>query len=189
MTDEILSFWFAGDQQERNKRWWSGSAAVDAEIRERFSAVVDRALAGELDDWAETARGRLALILVLDQLTRCLGRGTPDAFAGDPRAQRLALEGIDRGHDRELSPAERGFFYMPLMHAEDPELADRCVEQYAGLADEGHEHFLPHAKQHAEIVKRFGRYPHRNEILGREPTAEEVEFLESGGPSFGQKKT
>lgn len=198
--DELLGFWFGelegpGDYpRDRDELWWSGSVAVDAEIRERFAGLVDRALAGELDHWAETARGRLALIVALDQLTRSLGRGTAAAFAGDRAAQARCLEGIERGHDRELGLVERSFFYMPLMHAEDRALAERSLEMFtelsAEIAERGAEGFadpIGHAIGHADIVRRFGRYPHRNPLLRRSSTPEEKAYLEANQDSFGQR--
>ena len=200
-AEELLTFWFGdlgGDTDyptDRKKLWWSGGPEIDGEIRERFAGLVDAAVAGELDGWAESARGRLALIIACDQLTRSLGRGTAGAFRGDPKAQRLVLDGIERGHDRELRLIERSFFYMPLMHAEDAELAERCVSEFTDLAaaieacdDDGHPNFLGSAVSHADIVKEFGRYPHRNEILEREATEAEEKYLAEGGATFGQKK-
>jgi uncharacterized protein (DUF924 family) len=199
--EEVLEFWFGPLEgaldfpTDKKELWWMGGASTDAEIERRFGHLVREALVGGLAEWATSPRGRLALIILLDQFQRSLGRGTPAAFAGDPRALSLCLEGIDRGHDRPLRLIERSFFYMPMVHAEDPHVARRCVDTFRQLADEiercgvdGHPDFLLHAKQHADIVLRFGRYPHRNEILSREPTDEERAFLESGGPTFGQNK-
>lgn len=198
----ILEYWFGeldgphDFDPSKNALWWAGGEQVDAEIRERFADQVARARAGQLDHWAESPRGALALVILLDQFTRNLGRGTPEAFAADDRAQQLSQRSIERGLDQQLRPIERGFLYMPLMHAEDREIAQRSRELFGQLSREvealgldDHPDFLPHAKQHAEIVERFGRYPHRNEILGREPTPEEEAFLANGGPSFGQSKS
>ena len=196
----ILDFWFGDldgiDDTDASKMrlWWKGHPDDDAAIAEQFSALVADALDGKLDHWAETARGALALVLLLDQFTRVIGRGTPRAFDGDAAAQRHTLAALDRGADAELRFCERSFLYMPLMHAEDKDLARRSLDVFAaleqaradhrGTAPEGH----GHAQQHADIVLRFGRYPHRNEILGRASTPEEEAFLADGGPSFGQKK-
>ena len=200
--ETVLEYWFGsldGEHdfpKDRKQLWWMGGEAIDREIRERFGALVDEALAGGLSDWGETARGRLALIILLDQFARNLGRGTPAAFAGDERALSLCLEGIDRGQDEELRLIERSFFYMPMVHAEDAKVAHRCLDAFGQLSDEiascgvgDHPNFLSHAQMHAGIVLRFGRYPHRNEILSRKPTPEEEAFLEEGGPTFGQKKS
>lgn len=199
--DDILDFWFGtltgptDHDPAKAKLWWGGSKALDEEIGERFGARFEQARSGALDAWLDSPRSALALIILLDQFSRNLGRGTPDAFASDAKAQSICLAAIDRGHDAELRPIERGFLYMPLMHAESRELAARSVALFEALSDDtkrrcpsDHPDFLPHAKQHAEIVQRFGRYPHRNQILGRSNTAEEEAFLQAGGPSFGQQK-
>ncbi len=200
--EAVLEYWFGPLEGEldfpRDKKqlWWMGGEAIDAEIRERFGDLVEEALAGGLSEWGETARGRLALIILLDQFTRNLGRGTPAAFAGDGRALSVCLEAIDRGQDKELRLIERSFFDMPMVHAEDALMARRCLEVFGELSGEiescGVENqpdFLSHAQMHADIVIRFGRYPHRNETLSRDPTPEEEAYLEEGGPTFGQKKS
>jgi uncharacterized protein (DUF924 family) len=135
------------------------------------------------------------LVLLLDQFTRNLGRGTPEAFAGDARALRVCRHARDTGQDRELRLIERAFLYMPMMHAEDRDVARRSTETFEALSREirdsgveGCPDFHSHSVQHAEIVLRFGRYPHRNEILNRESTPEEQDFLAAGAPSFGQSK-
>lgn len=196
----ILRFWFGDidgiDDTDRSKMrlWWMGHPDDDAEIRDRFSDRVAAALRGDLDHWTQTPPGTLALVLLLDQFTRVIGRGTPDAFIGDAAAQRVTLAAIDAGTDQELRFCERSFLYMPLMHAEDVALAEKSLEVFAALEQARAAHRgtevedNPHAIQHADIVKQFGRYPHRNEILGRASTPEEEAFLSAGGPSFGQKK-
>lgn len=199
--ESILKFWFGelcgphDVDTSKSRLWWMGGEAIDAEIRERFGQLVARARAGELEHWTETPRACLALVILLDQFTRNLGRGTADAFTGDHHAQRVVLLALERGHDQELRLLERSFLCMPLMHAEDRELARRSLEVFAQLSQEvaalgreGYPDFHSSAVTHAEIVERFGRYPHRNEILGREPTAAEQEYLAGGGPSFGQSK-
>ena len=200
--ETVLEYWFGpldGEldlPRDKKQLWWMGGEAIDREIRERFGDLVKEALGGGLSDWGDVARGRLALVLLLDQFTRNLGRGTPAAFAGDKRALSVCLEGVDRGQDRELRLIERSFFYMPMVHAEDANTALRCLDVFARLSAEiascgveDHPNFLSHAQMHADIVTRFGRYPHRNEILSREPTPEELVFLQEGGPTFGQKKS
>ena len=198
--EDILHFWFgelhAPDDVDRGKMklWWVGGAEVDAEIRERFGGRVDEALRGGLSDWESSPRGSLALVILLDQFTRNIGRGTAQAFAGDRAALEVCLRAIERGFDRKLRPIERSFLYMPMMHAEDREIARRSIDTFEQLSKEigalgqGHPDFRSHAVQHGEIVLRFGRFPHRNEVLGRTPLPDESEFLASGGPSFGQKK-
>ncbi|MEX1364977.1 MAG: DUF924 family protein [Nannocystaceae bacterium] len=199
--EAILVFWFgelSGPHDidpSKNSLWWAGGEAVDQEVRERFGERVGQALAQQLEHWTESPRGTLALVILLDQFTRNIGRGTPEAFAGDALAVAVVELALQRGDDQHLRPVERGFLYMPLMHAEDREIGLRCLEVFERLAKdiaaldrEGYPDFLSAAKAHQEIVQRFGRYPHRNAILGREPTAEEEQFLASGGPSFGQSK-
>lgn len=200
--EEVLQYWFGSLDGEldfpRDKKqlWWMGGEEIDDEIRDRFGHLVERALSGGLSEWGEAPRSRLALVILLDQFTRNLGRGTPRAFAGDPRALSVCLEGIDRGHDQELRLIERSFFFMPMVHAEDPSTARRCLRAFGDLSKEiegcgvsDHPDFLSHAQMHADIVLRFGRYPHRNEILSREPTAEEETYLRGDAPTFGQKKS
>lgn len=199
--ESILDYWFGTldgpDDVDRTKNglWWNGGPEIDAEVSTRFGALVEAAVAGTLDAWCETPRGALALVILLDQFTRNVHRGSAQAYAGDPKAVQICSDAIARGHDRALRLIERSFFYMPLMHAEDTSTAERSLELFGALAQEitassreGHPNFLSHAKQHADIVLRFGRYPHRNELLGREPRPEELEYLSSGGPTFGQSK-
>jgi len=173
----IVDFWF----RELTPRQWftDGGPALDAVVRERFGKLVEDARRGALDHWARTPRGRLALIIVLDQFPRHVFRGKREAYSSDPEAQRLVLEGIDAKADTELTVAERQFFYLPLMHAEDPNLQALSVERFTALRDEL-EAVLGFAVGHRDVVARFGRFPHRNEILGRASTAEEAAFLASG---------
>ncbi len=189
---DVLSFWFGPNGPEGpvsddiRARWWRKSDAFDDEIRQRFGDVHARACAGELDDWCETPRGRLALVIVLDQFSRNLHRGDPRSWAQDPVAQRHCVALIDAGGDRDLPPEGRAFLYMPLMHAEDRELQARSVAVFDALGRE-HPHLAGlqnYALQHAAIVDRFGHFPHRNATLGRESTDEERAFLEQPGSSF-----
>lgn len=191
--EAVLSYWF-GDQEDdvdvqkaQNSIWWKGGAA-DQEIRERFGALVQRACSGELDDWAREPRGRLALVILLDQFTRNIYRDSGQSFAADPKAQQLANEAIETGVDRKLRFIERYFLYMPLMHAENLECQDRCVELFDRLAADtqaaGLDEFQAgesYARNHRSVIAKFGRFPHRNELLGRESTPEEVEHLEKKG--------
>jgi uncharacterized protein (DUF924 family) len=195
--DEVLDFWFGELDEhgcasaEQAKLWWRKSPEFDAEIRDRFGALHAAIMAGERDDWLATARGRLAYIIVLDQFSRNMYRDKPQMYAGDDRACAAVLEGLDRGHDRELAADERCFFLMPLMHSEEVDHQRDCVARFEALAAE-HEGTpasrpagnLKYARQHADIVERFGRFPHRNRILGRESTAEEKAFLDRPGSSF-----
>jgi uncharacterized protein (DUF924 family) len=193
--EDVLHFWF-GDAPARNatelgakmKRWYRGGDAEDAAIRERFAETIERALAGDLDAWAATPRGRLALIVLLDQMTRSVYRGSPRAFAGDLRAQRLATEMLADGTTRELGFEERHFVYMPLLHAEDAALLDRfnalfpeSLERVPGWARDLLGDGIEQGAKYREVMRRFGRFPHRNEVLGRISTQAEVELLETWG--------
>ncbi|HXU99282.1 MAG TPA: DUF924 family protein [Caulobacteraceae bacterium] len=169
----ILDFWF---RELAPRHWFLGSKKLDADMRRRFSRWVDAALNGQLDAWAETSRGRLALILLLDQFTRNIHRGTPGAFAGDARAQSLVLEGLAAKMDRPLNLAERQFFYMPLVHAEDPKLQALSLKKFAAWLREA-QSTVKHQKDHAAVIERFGRFPTRNAALGRASTPEEQAFL------------
>lgn len=191
--EEILEFWF-GDAPEGEERpsgrdmWFARSARVDRLIQKRFGRLVERAKEGALDEWATTPRGRLALILLLDQFNRNLHRESPEAYAGDEKALSLCFDGLDEGMDRHLRPVERCFFYMPAMHAEDTDAQLASVEVFgelvAEVGDEDRplcEEFLRHAERHRDIVERFERFPHRNAILGRTSSSEESAFLQQSG--------
>jgi uncharacterized protein (DUF924 family) len=199
--EAILRYWFGALEgpndvdRSKNALWWAGNEAIDAQIRERFGGLVEQALAGGLSRWADSPRGALAQIILLDQFTRNLGRGSANAYAGDAMALELTEQAIARGHDEQLRPIERTFLYMPMMHAEDPAVARRSVEIYAelskqiaGLGVEGYPDSRAHALEHAKIVLDFGRYPHRNELLGRTSTPEELAYMADGAPTFGQTK-
>ena len=169
----VLDFWF---RELDPRQWFKASAKLDAEISRRFGAWVEAALGGDLDVWAGTPRGRLALILLLDQFTRNGGRGGAEAFAGDAKAQTLVLDGLASGADRKLNIGERHFFYMPLMHAEDPKLQALSLEKFAAVQREAQSQ-VKYAKDHAATIARFGRFPARNAALGRPSTPEEEAFL------------
>jgi uncharacterized protein (DUF924 family) len=190
----ILAYWF-GDERDpidgmaalerRSGLWFHGGADVDREIAGRFGGDLEHARRGELDDWAASPRERLALILMLDQFSRNVFRGTPLAFAQDPTAQRLAGSGLDAGLDQGLALHERMFFAMPLSHAEDRALQERglaCAERLSADAPAGvrvfYERAAQLARQHHDVVARFGRFPTRNGTLGRSPTPEEITYLE-----------
>jgi uncharacterized protein (DUF924 family) len=196
----ILSFWFGLSRNDPDvaeqmmSRWFSDDRVLDAEVRAQFRPAYDAAVAGELTSWEQTARGTLALIIVLDQFSRNMFRGTPRAFVEDPIAQRLCLEGIEQALDVQLCPIERGFFYMPLQHAEIEHLQDIGVQQYERLLRESEEPWKPlvrgmlnDACGHRDIIRRFGRFPHRNAVLGRESTPEERDFLADGAENYGQQ--
>lgn len=186
----VLDFWFLapdnpGHGQSRPE-WFRKDDAFDAQIRERFGALIDTAIDGGLRDWAATPRGALAQILVLDQFTRNVYRDTPRAFAGDPQALALAVALTQNGQDKELEPTLRAFVYMPFEHAEDLLMQARAVELFQLLAQsrEGYESMLDYAQRHQEVIARFGRFPHRNAILGRDSTPEELAFLQQPGSRF-----
>lgn len=196
LVEEILSFWFGElsgphDLGPNMKMWWTKDAAVDDQIRDRFAAHVDKAADGQYDDWLDAPRPALALVILLDQFSRNLHRDSPKAWENDPKAQAVALEAIARGHDRELATVERQFLYMPLLHSEDialhEKMATLCDDALAEVPADVRESFAGWGRslaQHTEIVKRFGRYPHRNAILGRKSTEAEEAFLKTPGSSF-----
>ncbi len=172
----VLDFWF---RELGPQDWFRGSDDLDAVVRLRFGALHAAAAAGALDESAQTPRGRVALILVLDQFSRHIHRGTARAFACDARAQTLAVEGIAAGMDANLSFDERHFFAMPLMHAEDPALQAQSLAYFAALADHA-ANVLRFAQGHRDEITRFGRFAGRNAALGRETTPAERTFLDGG---------
>lgn len=177
MYAAVLSFWF---EEIQPRRWFTASARFDREVSERFLPLLQAAAAGELWDWRSSHSGRLAEIIVLDQFSRNVYRHTPQAFAQDAVALVLAQEAVAAGALLALPPEQRHFLLMPYMHSESPlihRLAEPLFRQHAPA---GH----PHELQHKAIIDRFGRYPHRNDILGRTSTAEEVEFLQQPGSRF-----
>jgi uncharacterized protein (DUF924 family) len=182
-AQEVLGFWFGRPRRE----WFVKNEAFDAEIRRRFGAAVDQAVAGGLREWDEEGpAGTLARILVLDQFTRNAHRGTPRAFEGDTLALQAARRLADSGADRQLPPQQRAFAYMPFEHAEDAFMQERAVELFSMLAagHPGFEDMLDYAHRHRGVIARFGRFPHRNAILGRASTPEEAEFLRQHGSRF-----
>ncbi|MBW8458562.1 MAG: DUF924 domain-containing protein [Thiobacillus sp.] len=195
--DAVLDFWFgapgsAADVAARMRPlWFAKSAANDRIVAERFAETLIAAGKGELDDWAITPRGRLALIVVLDQFPHHIHRDHGQSFAYDALSLTLALEMIRRGEDAQLTPIERVFVYLPLEHAESIEMQNRSVALYDKLAHEAtaderqlFDGFLDYARKHRDVVARFGRFPHRNELLGRISTPEEIEFLKQPGSRF-----
>jgi uncharacterized protein (DUF924 family) len=196
--DSILDFWFGPAPADpaavkaKQPLWFTVDSAVDAEIRRRFGDAWTAATRSELD-WAKEPRGALAIVILLDQFSRNLQRGKAAAFAHDGRALAIATAVIDAGNDRKLLPAERSFLYLPFEHAEDLALQDRSVALFSTLVAEAGpdwawltEDVLKWARLHREIVERFGRFPHRNQVLGRASTAAEERYLAAGGARFGQ---
>lgn len=178
MYEDILNFWFT---ELTPAQWWAKDDKLDTEIKSRFSAIHAKAARCELFDWRMAAKGRLAEIIILDQFSRNIFRDTPQAFAHDPLALALAQEALAVDADKALSPTERSFLYLPFMHSESAEIHKVAVMLYSSPGLEGN---LDFELQHQTIITRFGRYPHRNKILGRESTQEEIEFLKGPGSGF-----
>jgi uncharacterized protein (DUF924 family) len=168
---EILTFW----REAGRDRWYERDEAFDAEVRRRYLELW-RANAGELSSWETSDEGALALTIVLDQFPRNMFRGSAEAFASDAKARAVAGRAIARGADARIEPALLEFLYMPFMHSESLPDQLRCVELFRASPDN-----LKYAEQHAEIIRRFGRFPHRNRVLGRPTTPEEQAFLDEGG--------
>jgi uncharacterized protein (DUF924 family) len=196
--DAILDFWFgdalesADAARERMALWFAGSPDFDREIAERFGPAIELAAAGELEDWHGDARAALALVLCLDQFPRNAFRGSSLAFEGDAQALEVALASIAVGHDAELPPLAASFFYLPLEHAEDLAQQELCVELFEELAGRAPAEladlfasFVDFARRHRDVIRRFGRFPHRNGALGRVSSAEEERYLRAGGEDFG----
>ena len=195
--DELLDFWF-GDKDDdveagesQSALWWGSGTETDDLLSGKYGQAASAAAAGTLDHWTGSPRGRLALILLLDQLPRVIHRGTQGAFAQDEKARRVATQGLSSGADQLLRPIERVFFYLPFEHSEEEADQQRSIELYRELAAtvpekwrNSFDFYLDFAVRHRDIVDRFGRYPHRNEILGRESTPEELEFLKEPGSGF-----
>ena len=195
--NELLRFWFGDDPDDAKVAeakaglWWGHRPETDEELQARFGAAASSAAAGLLDHWTGSPRGRLAVILLLDQLPRAIHRNTLAAFEQDAKARRLAEKGLESGADKLLRPIERLFFYLPFEHSELLSDQERSVALYRELvADVPAAHrktfegFVDYATKHREIIARFGRFPHRNAVLGRESTPEELAFLEQPGSSF-----
>jgi uncharacterized protein (DUF924 family) len=187
---DVLAYWFepaATTEQElmeQIRRWFMGGPALDAEITRRFGAAVEAAVDGGLEDWMATPDGRLALVILLDQLTRNVFRDQPRMYAGDARAQRIAVASLSDGTAETLGYVERVFMTMPLLHAEDLELQDRLASLVDALAAEAPPLYRKMAAMHSEqstkfraVIARFGRFPHRNALHGRATTDEEAAFL------------
>ena len=185
---EVLDFWFAapGSAEHGTARhlWFTKSDDTDALIRARFGATVEAALLAKLDHWREELRSALALIVLLDQFTRNIFRDTARAFAGDAAAIALAERVVDAGLDRQLSLNERWFVYLPFEHAESLSLQERAVQLFKQLAADGLTEPLALAIKHRDVVARFGRFPHRNALLGRVSSPEEEAFLREPGSRF-----
>lgn len=183
---EILDFWFLPltdpEHSKARKFWWNSTPEIDAEIRRRFGALLDKAVAGELDAWRKSPDGALALILLCDQFSRNMHRRTARAFAGDAKALATARYALARNYPAAYSNDMRVFFFMPFQHSEDLGDQDFCCTLFASLGDDTNQKY---ATEHRNIVARYGRFPHRNEVLGRVSTAEELDYLKTA-KRFGQ---
>lgn len=187
----ILWFWFGElddnglSDRAHQSLWFSSTPELDEQLRERFGELVKQAVAGELESWADRDDGLVALVLLLDQFTRNIYRGTPAAFSGDRRALALAREAIAHGHHQRLPVGHQVFLYMPLEHSENPDDQEECVTLFEELLEvtgsEAVAGFLRYAVAHREVIARFGRFPHRNAVLDRESNAEELAYLEKHG--------
>lgn len=191
---EVVHFWLGAAPEDvaavdaASKRWYAVDDQFDAQILDRFGAAIRRAREGAFRDWEDTAHGALALVILLDQLSRNAYRGTPEAFAGDARALAVAISAVDSRLDRELGCAGRTFLYHPFEHSEDPADQERSVRLFESLVEEVPGEwrqfaadFVPYAHAHRDVIARFGRFPHRNAILGRKSTPEELAYLRAGG--------
>lgn len=185
----MLAFWFgapdAPDYGAPREAWFERDPAFDDSIRRTFGTLHDRAVAGELDEWAGNARGCLALIVLLDQFSRNLYRNDARAFAADGRARALAVRALERGYDGDVPPELRAFFYLPFEHSEaleDQDLSVRLVAANDGVAESGTA--LDYAQRHHDVIARFGRFPHRNALMGRLSTPEELDFLKHTPSGF-----
>lgn len=195
--DTILEFWFGTNPDdvavaaEHASLWWMKRDETDRIIRERFESTLHKAARHELDAWAETPAGRLALILLADQFSRNMYRNTPASFAYDELARAWCKDGLRNNMHHALRPIQRVFFYLPLEHSESMEDQEQSVALFTELVEyagpQGGEvfaGFLDYARRHRDVIARFGRFPHRNRILGRASTEEEIAFLKEPGSSF-----
>ena len=178
--EDVLKFWF---EECSSSDWFSRSDAFDAGLQARFGVTLEAAAAGELDSWMQTDRGALALLIVLDQFSRNLFRGSPRSFAQDAKALDIARQLVDAGKDRQFGEFEKLFLYMPFEHSEDLPDQERCVELVGNLADKS---YLEYAIAHRDVIAEFGRFPHRNGVLGREMTSAEQDYLDGGGRDFSK---
>lgn len=198
-SDDVLDFWFGPEPdaadtiEQRNRRWFKADDGFDALVRKNFAATLVAAAAGHLKTWKLSPRGTLALVIIFDQFTRNIHRGTPQAFAYDARALALARDAVALGHDNELSIIERSFLYLPLEHAEDIEAQtvsvgcfERLLESTPDALRPTAEVALSHAREHYNLIARFGRFPHRNLPLDRPSTVDEQAWLSAHPRKYGQ---
>jgi len=176
--ETVLKFWF---EELTQAQWWKKDQVVDQTIKERFLPIHAKAIAGKLLEWRKDAKGRLAEIIIIDQFSRNIFRDTPQAFAYDPIALTLAQEAIHLGTHQKLTPVQKSFLYLPFMHSESKKMHEIAVKLFSETGLEGNLNF---ELKHKTIIDRYGRYPHRNKILERESTPEELEFLQQKNSSF-----
>jgi uncharacterized protein (DUF924 family) len=182
---DVLEFWFGESPHRSRAVWFIKDPDFDAAIRARFGEAVEAGLRGAFADWPATPHAALARVILLDQFTRNIFRDTPRAFEGDALARSVAVAVVDAGQDRALDRYERQFLYLPFEHSESAADQDRSIELFSALArDTGDDSQLPWAARHADIIRRFGRFPHRNDILGRASTPDEIAFLKEPGSRF-----
>ncbi len=199
MINNILDFWFADTTAiagERNSLWYGFNPQVDRHIQQHYGSLVTQALTGELDQWTATPDGSVALILLLDQFTRHIHRGSAQAFSGDDKALAVAEDGVSKGQDKTLPVDQRCFFYMPYEHSEQLAIQERGVALFEAMRNEMKgitqnekelmASSLRYARFHRDIIKQFGRFPHRNSLMARTSTNEEQKYLDDGGTRFGQ---
>lgn len=183
-TSDVLEFWFGDDPNAwQQERWFGTDATFDRIITIQFGATLQLAVTGMLDGWTASAEGALALVIVLDQFSRNIHRDTPRAFAADNQARRAAAAAIKAFHDRSLTPVQRVFLYLPFEHSEDLEDQDRSARLFGSLAGHGIDECITYAYQHRSVIAQFGRFPHRNAILGRASTEAERVYLATLTPS------
>lgn len=188
-VDEILDFWFGAPQSadygKERSFWFTKKSEFDKELSDRFLSTYEQAAAGELDSWEDSPCSCLALLLLLDQFSRNMFRGTPKSFATDAKALAVANNAVAKGFDQYLLPVQHWFIYLPFEHSENIADQQRCVDLFATLKDDPDSAAtIDYALRHKSVIERFGRFPHRNEILGRETTPQEAEFLKQPGSSF-----
>jgi uncharacterized protein (DUF924 family) len=188
-ANEVLDFWFGtpddADYGQQRKIWFTKNPQFDQEVRSRFLPNYNQAATGQLDDWQASPHSCLALIILLDQFPRNMFRGQPQAFVTDSQALAYAQQAVKRKFDEQLLPLQRWFIYLPFEHSEKIEHQYQSVALFKKLSDEADfADGLDYANRHFKVIERFGRFPHRNEILGRETTPEEAEFLKQPGSSF-----
>jgi len=184
--EDVLAFWFADGPTQYRDAWFDATPEFDAGCVARFRDALRDARSGALDHWAEEPRGALALVILLDQLSRNIHRGTPEAYAADPQALAVARAALARGLDARLGPVERMFLYLPFEHAESLAEQEESVRLFEGLrgAFDSADAAIDAAHRHRDVVRRFGRFPHRNAVLGRASTPEEQAFIAEPGSAF-----